>query len=158
MQSAKCAFCDGAGGAAAAVGIGDSRSLISCCNGHVRIEDLFLGNTTDTSSVDFFDNAFTFSNHSSNVTCCHPDNTFEVATCGQGASCAGQCSALGASLCPAGECSDDPRTCELDFNNDNAESQQQRGRSTATYSGSDLKWCISKGCKVRKHKGSHQLK
>ena len=123
-----------------------------------RIEDLFLGNTTDTSSVDFFDNAFTFSNHSSNVTCCHPDNTFEVATCGQGASCAGQCSALGASLCPAGECSDDPRTCELDFNNDNAESQQQRGRSTATYSGSDLKWCISKGCKVRKHKGSHQLK
>ena len=44
-----------------------------------RIEDLFLGNTTDTSSVDFFDNAFTFSNHSSNVTCCHPDNTFEVA-------------------------------------------------------------------------------
>ena len=60
--------------------------------------------------MDFFDNAVTYSNHASNITCCHPNNTFEVATCGQGASCAGQCSALGASLCPSGDCTDDPRT------------------------------------------------
>ena len=90
--------------------------------------------------MDFFDNAFTFSNHMSNVTCCHPDNTFEVVTCGQGASCAGQCSALGASLCPSGNCTDDPKTCELDINNG--------------YTGSDLAWCTNSKhqCKVVTHR------
>ena len=75
-------------------------------------------------------------------------NTFEVATCGQGASCAGQCSALGASLCPSENCTDDPRTCEIDFNH--VEDQRRRG-STATLSGSDLKWCTGNGCRVRVH-------
>ena len=103
--------------------------------------------------MDFFDNAFTFSNHTSNVTCCHPDNTLEVATCGQGASCAGQCSALGASLCPSGKCTDDPRTCDLQFRSENAE-DEQGGGSTATYSGSDLDWCTNAKhqCRVRTHK------
>ena len=104
-----------------------------------------LGNTTDASSVDFFDNSFTNSKNRSNVTCCHPDNTFEVATCGQGASCAGACSALDASLCPSGTCTDDPGTCEIDFRS------EQSGGSTATLSGSDLKWCISDRCRVRIH-------
>ena len=113
-----------------------------------RIEDLFLGNTTDTSSVDFFDNAFTFSNHSSNVTCCHPDNTFEVATCGQGASCAGACSALDASLCPSGNCTDYPGTCEIKFRSEDTE-EEQSGGSTATLAGSDLKWCTGDRCRVR---------
>ena len=119
--------------------------------------DNWLSGNTNASTVDFFDNVFTFFNESVTVNCCRSDNTLELATCGLGASCAGQCSALGASLCPSGECSDDPRTCELDFNNDNAEGQQQRGQSTATLSGSDLKWCISDRCRVRKHPGSHQL-
>ena len=116
-----------------------------------RIEDLFLGNTTDTSSVDFFDNAFTYSIGSSTVTCCHPDNTFEVATCGQGASCAGQCSALGASLCPSGNCTEDPGTCEIDFNH---VEDQGRERSTSSWSGSNLKWCTNSKhqCKVRTYK------
>ena len=103
--------------------------------------------------MDFFDNAFTFSNHTSNVTCCHPDNTLEVATCGQGASCAGQCSALGASLCPSGKCTDDPRTCDLEFRGENAE-EEESGGSTATLSGTDLDWCTNAKhqCRVRTYK------
>ena len=91
------------------------------------------------SSVGFFDNVFTSSASSSNVTCCHPDNTFEEATCGRGASCAGQCSALGASLCPSGICTDDPKTCELDIDNG--------------YTGSALDWCTNSKhqCRVRRH-------
>ena len=92
------------------------------------------------SSVGFFDSVFTSSASSSNVTCCHPDNTFEEATCGRGASCEGQCSALGASLCPSGNCTDDPKTCELDINNG--------------YTGSDLAWCTNSKhqCKVMTHR------
>ena len=100
------------------------------------------GNTTTTASVDFFDNAFTNSKNRSTVTCCHPDNTFEVATCGQGASCAGACSALDASLCPSGICTDDPDTCQISYNSE---------LSTATLSGDDLKWCTGDGCRVRIH-------
>ena len=109
------------------------------------------GNTTTVPSVDFFDNAFTYSNHTSKVTCCHPDNTFEVATCGQGASCAGQCSALGASLCPSGDCTDDPRTCDRDFGSDE---DGQSGGSTDTLSALDLDWCTNAKhqCRVIKHK------
>ena len=70
-----------------------------------------------------------------------------MATCGQGASCAGQCSALGASLCPSGECTDDPRTCCLEFRRKN----EDKGGSTATLSGSDLSWCTNTihQCRVR---------
>jgi len=109
-------------------------------------------NTTDASSVaisvDFFDDALTHSNRSSNVTCCHPDNTIEVATCGQGASCAGACSALDASLCPRGNCKDYPVNCELTYKDNEDE---QSGGSTATLSGSDLKWCTDDRCDVRIH-------
>ena len=107
--------------------------------------------TTPAPSVDFFDNAFTFSNHSSNITCCKDDNTSEEATCGQGVSCAGQCSALGASLCPSGDCTDFPGTCNLDFGGGKDE---RSGRSTDSHTGSDLDWCTNAKhqCKVRKHK------
>ena len=102
--------------------------------------------------MDFFDNAFTFSNYSSNVTCCRPDGTFELATCGQGVSCTSQCSALEASFCPSGECTNDPRTCKLSL--ESADDQPMaRGGSIATYAGTDLAWCTSDGCRVRKHRG-----
>ena len=103
--------------------------------------------------MDFFDEAFTSSNRMSKVTCCHPDSIPEVVTCGRGDSCAGQCSALGASLCPSGECTDDPRTCDLEFRSENAEDSQSGG-STATYTGSNLDWCTNAKhqCRVRKHK------
>ena len=101
--------------------------------------------------MDFFDTAFTFSERSSNVTCCKPDNTFKEATCGQGVSCAGQCSALGASLCPSGNCTDDPETCDVVFESAKG---RKSGRSTDTFSGSDLDWCTNAKhqCRVRKHK------
>ena len=136
--------------------------------GHVLVEDpfnssinsWFPGNTNSAFSVDFFDNVFTFSNHSSRVTCCRPDNTFELVTCGQGASCAGQCSALGASLCPSGKCSSDPRTCELNFESGQDQERSDlkmtvsRSQGNHTFSGSDLDWCTNEKhqCKVRKYK------
>ena len=102
--------------------------------------------------MDFFDKAFTFSSQMSNVTCCFPDNSLKVATCGKGASCAGQCSALGASLCPSSNCTNDPRTCQLDFDTDSTDARQ-RGNSDVTLSLSDLKYCTNTKhrCKVRKH-------
>ena len=103
----------------------------------------FVGNTF---SVDFFDHAFTFSNRSSNVTCCLADNSFKVATCGKGASCAGQCSALGASLCPSGNCTSDPKTCQFDFDKISTD-DRQRGRSDVTGSSSSLRSCFPR-CKV----------
>ena len=108
------------------------------------------GSTTDASSVDFFDDAFTNSKNRSTVTCCHPDNPSLMATCGQGDSCAGACSALDASLCPSGNCTDYPGTCEIKFRSEDTEDEQS-GLSTATLSGSDLRWCTGDGCRVRIH-------
>ena len=96
--------------------------------------------------MDFFDNAFTFSRNLINVVCCHRNNTPEEVTCGQGISCAGKCSALKASICPSGECTDDPRTCDLGFRSDNAMEEEQR---VAGWTSSDLAWCTSDGCRVR---------
>ena len=97
--------------------------------------------------MDFFDNAFSFSTNDITVTCCLQDNTPKTATCGKGLSCAGKCSALGASLCPSGKCTSDPKTCEVDFDG------EDRGRSIATLSSSDLKYCqnTQHKCNVRKH-------
>ena len=105
--------------------------------------------------MDFFDDAFTNSNKMSNVTCCHPDNPpeNEMVTCGRGASCAGQCSALGFSLCPSGKCTDDPRTCDLEFpSKDDVE--EESGGSIATLSPYQLDFCTNAKhqCRVRKHK------
>ena len=97
-------------------------------------------------STDFFDYAFTFSNRSTNVTCCLPDHSFKLATCGKGASCAGQCSALGASLCPSGNCTSDPKTCQFDFDKISSD-DRQRGRSDVTGSSSSLRSCFPR-CKV----------
>ena len=98
-------------------------------------------------STDFYDFAFTFSNRSTNVTCCLPDNSFKVATCGKGASCAGQCSALGASLCPSGNCTSDPKTCQFEFGQISPE-DRLREQSDATESSSSLSSC-SPSCRVK---------
>ena len=107
------------------------------------------GNTNST-TVDFFDNVFTFVNQSVTVYCCRSDNTIEsiVATCGLGTSCAGSCSALGASLCPSGNCTGD---CEMPFEEET--NQTERGlRSPATLPSWAFKWCSSR-CNVWRHKG-----
>ena len=108
---------------------------------------LTIGNT-NASSVDFFDNVFTFLNESVTVNCCHLNNTLELATCGLGASCAGTCSALGATLCPSGDCTGD---CEIPFEQEN-EDDKERKLSTATKPSSAFKWCSS-GCNVWRNKG-----
>ena len=97
-------------------------------------------------TLNYFDESFTFSGNLKSITCCHPDNTIEVRTCGQGASCRGQCSALGASLCPSGVCTDDPETCKLGINDHNH-------GSTDTLSPSQLDWCTNSKhqCSVKEH-------
>ena len=98
----------------------------------------------------FFEEAVTFLNVTSTVTCCHTDNTSTNVTCGEGASCVGQCSALGTILCPSGNCSDDPRTCDVEFNGESTVGQGS-GASTSSIIGTDLTWCTSDGCRVRVH-------
>ena len=119
------------------------------------INPWFPGDTKTALSVDFFDNVFTFSNHSSSVTCCRPDNTIELVTCGQGASCAGQCSALGASLCPSGKCTSNPRTCELNFGRDHYQDQERSDlKRISTVEKGNLTWCTDEQhqCRVRAYK------
>ena len=89
---------------------------------------------------------FTSLNESATVTCCHVNNTVELTTCGLGASCEGSCSALGASLCPSGDCSGD---CEMPFESNEVES---RSRSSATRPSNAFKWC-SPRCNVWRHHG-----
>ena len=102
------------------------------------------GNTT---SVEFFESAFTFANETSNVTCCHPNNlTTAMVTCGLGASCAGQCSAIGATLCPSEVCTKKSSDCELNMDVWSQSSQ----RSTPTRSSSAFRWCYPR-CDVNTH-------
>merc|ERR1711971_1134491 len=91
--------------------------------------------------TEFYDFSLTFSNRSSQVSCCHDDKSKEIVTCGFGTSCSGQCSALGASLCPSGACSD----CEIDLDT--------ATRSLATLTSNNLGHCAfgwpRAGCNVR---------
>ena len=109
--------------------------------------DLTSGNT-NTTSIDFFDNVFTFLNESVKVNCCHQNDTLELATCGLGASCAGSCSAVGASLCPSGNCTGG---CEMPFEQETNETTTGR-QLAATQPSWKFKWCSAQ-CNVWKHKG-----
>ena len=82
------------------------------------------------------------------MNCCHQNNTVELATCGLGASCAGTCSAHGATLCPSGDCAGD---CEIPFDQEPGQTASQR-RTLATQPAVAFKWC-SPQCNVWKHKG-----
>ena len=101
-----------------------------------------------SSSIDFFDNVFTFFNATVTVNCCHLNDRLELATCGLGASCAGSCSALGAKLCPSGDCAGD---CEMPFDQDTNQIQA-RGQSGATKPSQEFRWCSAR-CNVWKNKG-----
>ena len=109
------------------------------------------GNTTNNASlgVDFFDSVFTNANQTSNVACCLSDNKPVNVTCGKGVSCAGECAALEASLCPSGKCTADPKTCDPD-NGETATGTPVTGTSPSSTS---LQWCDSPQhqCRVRKH-------
>ena len=95
----------------------------------------------------FFDSVFTLFNETIQVGCCHPNMTMTTVTCGLGMSCTGKCSAIDASLCPSGLCTDDPRDCNL-----NLEAEEERlrsgGTSFATLSSWQLRRCAP-GCRVK---------
>ena len=118
----------------------------------ILLTPICLSENTNTTSVDFFENVFTFLNESVTVNCCHPNNTLELATCGLGASCAGSCSALGATLCPSGDCTGD---CEVPFEEEETNPNETSRRSPAIYVNPPswkFKWCSAR-CNVWKHKG-----
>ena len=101
----------------------------------------------NTTNVDFFDSSFTFYNESIQVSCCGRDNRVTIKTCGLGASCIGQCSAIEASLCLSGNCTGDLDDCRLGQEEEN---QNRKKRSSATGSASDYRWCYP-ACMVAKH-------
>ena len=109
---------------------------------------LFKGNTT-TTEVDFFDSAFTFSNVSIEVGCCARDTRLTNVTCGRGTSCTGQCSAIEASLCPSGNCTEDPEDCRPNLLLAEEEGDG-KGRSYATLPSWVFNWCTHR-CPVRYH-------
>ena len=115
---------------------------------------LFSGNT---SSIEFFEKSFTFANETNKVTCCHQSSLqVSIVSCGLGASCAGQCSAIGAILCPSGVCTERPRDCVLDMDvwaeERLQQSEQNKTRSLASRSSSSFRWCYPR-CMVKDHPG-----
>ena len=102
-----------------------------------------------TAEVDFFDFAFTFSSESIEVGCCDHDTTLTNVTCGQGSSCTGQCSAIEASLCPSGNCTEDPEDCRPNLLLAEEEGDG-KGRSYATLPSWVFNWCTHR-CPVRYH-------
>ena len=108
-----------------------------------------MSGNTNTGSIDFFDNVFTFLDESVTVNCCHTNNTIQLATCGLGISCAGSCSALGASLCPSGNCTGD---CDIPLELEADQINTRKDISLATRPSNAFRWCSPK-CHVRRHKG-----
>jgi len=94
----------------------------------------------NVTEIPFFDYAFTYFDEPVTVTCCHQNNTMELATCGMGTSCEGSCSAIKASLCPSGDCAD----CA------GLETNQTEDRFTAVTSLSSwhVKHCPGIACRV----------
>ena len=62
--------------------------------------------------MDFYENTISFSDMSVSAPCCLANLTTATVTCGLGTSCAASCSALSATLCPSGHCSEDPDSCQ----------------------------------------------
>ena len=124
-------------------------SLRLCLRFDLIITVTFSAGNTNATSIEFFDNVFTFFNESVTVNCCHSNNTLELATCGLGASCSGNCSALGAFLCPSGDCTGE---CEIPFEQETADNRAQRNRiSVANIDQRKIKWCTNK-CNVWNNK------
>ena len=97
--------------------------------------------------MEFFESSFSFTNETSIVPCCHPNNfTTAHVACGLGASCAGQCSAIGASLCPSGVCTERYKDCEIDMD------VWGKSRASVTGSAASYRWCYP-ACNVEKHQG-----
>jgi hypothetical protein len=98
----------------------------------------------DSNMFAFFEQSFTFHPNTTSVTCCKPDQSSITATCGNGVSCAGQCFAEGASLCPTQDCGD----CY------SFDAVGRKGVAAVTYPSSSLNYCVSPntryGCRTTK--------
>ena len=79
--------------------------------------------------------------------CCSPNTTLTKVTCGQGTSCTGECSAIGASLCPSGTCTEDPEDCSPSLLLEQASREESSGKQRAGTSRPswELRWCAP-GC------------
>ena len=104
---------------------------------------------TTIANIDFFEYAFAFSNETIQVSCCAPDRTLTNVTCGRGMSCIGQCSAIHASLCLSGKCTENPEDCNL-FLEQRKEKGNRKGWSGVTKPSWQKRWCHPK-CNVGKH-------
>ena len=62
--------------------------------------------------MDFYETTISFSDVSVSAPCCLANLTTVPVSCGLGTSCAASCSALSATLCPTGQCSEDPDSCQ----------------------------------------------
>ena len=136
----------------------DGQSNIPCnCQEHIpdnttdqcALQQDNTNNQTSTSDVDFFDSSFTFSNESIEVSCCTRDASLTSVTCGRGSSCTGQCSAIEASLCPSGNCTEDPEDCRPNLLLAEEEGDG-KGRSLDTQPSWVFNWCTHR-CPVRYH-------
>ena len=114
------------------------------------MHSLVLGveSQTSTTYADFFDSSFTFFNESIQVRCCSPGLTLTNVTCGQGTSCIGQCSAIGASLCLSEVCTADPDDCNISLEPEKRK-KRRAGTCKACQSLQALRKCAPK-CRVRK--------
>ena len=89
--------------------------------------------------MDFYDTSFSLANHTTNTSCCTSDNQLLSISCGRGLSCAGQCSALQATLCPTNNCTGDPRDCQPNM----VEEGRERGVAPANLPSWVFSWCTS---------------
>ena len=103
---------------------------------------------TPTTYADFFDSSFTFFNESIQVRCCSPDLTLTNVTCGQGTSCIGQCSAIGASLCLSENCTADPDDCNISLESEKRK-KRNAGTCKACQSSQKLRKCAP-SCRVKR--------
>ena len=92
----------------------------------------------NSKSLDLFENAFSFGKRMTNATCCASDNKRKQVLCGRGTSCAGECSAQGATLCPSGNCTDNPEDCKINMT--------LEGLATSFCSSKEAKLCPSGQC------------
>ena len=80
--------------------------------------------------------------------CCAPDLTLTKVTCGQGTSCVGQCSAIGASLCLSEICTADPDDCNISLEPEKRK-KRNAGTCKACQSSQKLRKCAP-SCRVKR--------
>ena len=73
--------------------------------------------------------------------CCTSDNKLTMVACGRGASCAGECSAVQAYLCPSRNCTGNPEDCSLEPRLELEEEGEENLERCPTCSAGHLKWC-----------------